>query len=52
MTIVMAPILPHLAEEIYHVASGQERAEEGLSVFVQGWRSVVCRFGVFIVGCC
>ncbi|KDQ10334.1 hypothetical protein BOTBODRAFT_494107 [Botryobasidium botryosum FD-172 SS1] len=40
MTTVMAPILPHLAEEIAHVRKGDADPSEGLSVFTQPWRPV------------
>ena len=41
--LVMAPILPHLAEEIhdaFHGLTGSS-AENHPSVFIEGWRSVV-----------
>ena len=43
MTHVMAPILPHLAEEIHHALEneGQELAN-GSSVFMKKWEPLVC----------
>ncbi|KAF8586622.1 isoleucyl-tRNA synthetase [Ramaria rubella] len=43
MKIVMAPILPHLAEEIHDHASADlavSSSENRLSVFTEGWKSV------------
>ena len=43
MKMVMAPILPHLAEEIHDASQGLSGSstENHPSVFVEGWRSVV-----------
>lgn len=43
MKIIMAPILPHLSEELYEALEDLAGAstENKLSVFTEGWRSVV-----------
>jgi hypothetical protein len=43
MKMVMAPILPHLAEEIHDTSRGLtgSSGENLPSVFVEGWKSVV-----------
>ncbi|KIJ34831.1 hypothetical protein M422DRAFT_233237 [Sphaerobolus stellatus SS14] len=41
MKIVMAPILPHLSEEINeHLQKGKGNDETKLSVFTEGWRDI------------
>ncbi|KZT28115.1 isoleucyl-tRNA synthetase [Neolentinus lepideus HHB14362 ss-1] len=37
MVSVMAPILPHLAEEIHYILSGAEEPSSGMSVFTKKW---------------
>ncbi|EPQ53661.1 isoleucyl-tRNA synthetase [Gloeophyllum trabeum ATCC 11539] len=37
MVFVMAPILPHLAEDVHHVMSGAEDPASGRSVFTTTW---------------
>ncbi|KDQ60188.1 hypothetical protein JAAARDRAFT_598772 [Jaapia argillacea MUCL 33604] len=37
MTSIIAPILPHLAEEIYHILQQHEDKAEGASVFTKKW---------------
>ena len=48
MKIVMAPILPHLSEEI-HDAMMKRKNE--LSVFTEGWRAVVRSLVQFFFRC-
>lgn len=43
MTMVVAPILPHLAEEIHATWKGPH---SGLSVFTRGWQPLVRAFRV------
>ncbi|TFY83159.1 hypothetical protein EWM64_g848 [Hericium alpestre] len=42
MTRVMAPVLPHLAEEIHHTLQGYEDLAMGSSVFAKKWEPLVC----------
>lgn len=53
MTMIMAPILPYLSEEVYHHTKLQSgsTASEIKSVFAEGWRSVVRDFKLFIKYC-
>jgi len=42
MTHVMAPVVPHLAEEIHHsLEGGQGDKSAGLSVFTKAWQPLV-----------
>lgn len=49
MTMIVAPILPHLSEEIHHHTLLQDGSKRSVSksVFTEGWRPVVSKSKLF-----